>query len=148
MQPLKMMLKLNILQYQESGTYYNPALNKTVEINSIDLRTAALEFKVSDGLTPADRLIGADEMQVALQIIGASPELQVEFDITSMWVWWLEQRGAKELQQFKRTPEQQQQKMAQMQAITDSQTPTADKQQAAAAQQEAQASQQAAATGG
>lgn len=123
MNPLKHILKYNILQYQEAGTFYNPVQQKEVSVNPVDLRTQALEFKISDGMQPADKLISTEEMQVALQIIGADPQLRAEYDVIGMFTYVMEARGAKELKQFRRTTEEQTAYINQQAAITAANNP-------------------------
>jgi hypothetical protein len=51
--PMKEILKINILQYQGGVSLYNRDMQVEVAIDPIKLRKAVLEFKISDGLTPA-----------------------------------------------------------------------------------------------
>jgi hypothetical protein len=114
------MLKLNILQYAQSGTLLNREQGKAVEIKPEDMRAAALSFKVADGLLPTEKLINAESYQVTLQMLMSSPEAQNQFDVISFMVYYLKSMGAKDLDQFKFSPEQvqarQQQQLQMMQA--------------------------------
>ena len=115
MVPLKEILKLNILQYAPDQQIYNRENKQLVQVNPLDLRQASVEFKVADGLLPIDKIVDADTMQVALQVFGTSPQLQQEFDIVGFFVYYLKSQGMKNLEEFRYTPEQKQEKMAKQQ---------------------------------
>jgi hypothetical protein len=112
---IKQIIKLNIMQYATDGKIFSINKKQSVNVDVVALRTKAVEFEVSDGMLPTDRLIDADTFQVMLQTIAASPDLNVEFDLPAMVIYYFKTQGAKNLDQFKRTPEQQQAKLAQMQ---------------------------------
>lgn len=113
--PIKQILKLNIMQYAQTGSIYSYEKRQNVDIDPVKLRQASLEFEVSDGQLPSDRIINADTFQIMLQAVAASPDLQVEFDLTGMMIYYFKTQGAKNLDQFKRSPEQKQERIAQMQ---------------------------------
>ncbi len=113
--PLKQILKLNIMQYSSTGSIYNYEKKKKIDIDPMQLRTASLEFEVSDGMLPTDRIISAEVMQALLQYVSASPDLQVEFDLIGMLLYHFKTQGARNIDQFRRTPEQQAARMQQMQ---------------------------------
>lgn len=104
--PLKEILKLNILQYASDEVLYNRDTKQSVKISPEELRTAALEFQISDGLLPTDKLINAETFQVALQILGSSPQMQAEFDVVGFMIYYLKTQGAKNLEEFRRKPQQ------------------------------------------
>lgn len=125
MVPLKEILKMNILQYAPEQEIYNRENKQVVQVNPLDLRKASVEFKVADGLLPVDKIVDADTMQVALQVFGTSPQLQSEFDIVGFFIYYLKTQGMKNLEEFRYTPEQQQQRMQQAaQATTAAPAPT------------------------
>jgi hypothetical protein len=103
--PMKEMLKLNILQYQGGTSLYNREIQQTVKIDPVQLRKAALEFKVSDGLTPSDKLIDADVLQVAMQMIGSSPQIGSAYNIGPMFSYFMKTQGA-QITAFEKSPEQ------------------------------------------
>jgi len=105
--PVKEMLKLNILQYATDGEIFSREQKKLVTIDTLTLRKQAVEFKVSDGFLPASKLISTEIMQVAMQVIGSSPQLQQEIDLVGLFIHFLKSQGAKELDQFRRVPMQQ-----------------------------------------
>ena len=103
--PLKEILKSNILQYQQAGTYYNAEKKKPVDIDPVALRKAVLTFKVSDGLVPTEKLIRGDTAQVAFQVIGSSPQLQSKYDVGGLFTYLMKTQGAP-ISEFEKPKEQ------------------------------------------
>jgi len=103
--PFKHMVKLNILQYQGGTTIYNRDKQVAVEVDPIQLRKAVLEFKVSDGLTPASKLINAEGYSVALQVLGSSPEIGAAYNIAPLFSYMMKTQGAK-ISEFEKSQEQ------------------------------------------
>ena len=103
--PLKIILKLNILQYQGPATLYNRESEEAVKIDPVSLRKAVIEFKVSDGLTPTDKLINSDILQVAMQMIGSSPVLSQEYNLGPLFSYLMKTQGAR-IAEFEKTPQQ------------------------------------------
>lgn len=103
--PLKQLLKLNILQYQGAATEYSREQEKEVDVDPVALRKAVLEFKISDGLTPSDKLINADSWKVALQVLGSSPQLAAPYRMGEMVSYLMKTQGAN-IKQFEKSPEQ------------------------------------------
>lgn len=103
--PLKEILKINILQFQGGVEYFSPSKNSQVKIDPVELRKAVLQFKVSDGLTPTDKLINADVMMVAMQQIGSSPQIGQGYNIAPLFSYLMKTQGA-ELSEFEKSREQ------------------------------------------
>lgn len=103
--PLKLILKLNILQFQGGTTVYNRDKQQAVEIDPVQLRKAVLEFKVSDGLVPASKLISTENFSVALQVIGSSPEIGAGYNLSPLFSYLMKTKGA-DLTPFEKSPEQ------------------------------------------
>lgn len=78
---LKECIKLNILQYQDEKSLYNTDKQQTVAIKPQELRKKAVQFKVSDGISPQEKQLNTDEFTVALQVIGSSPELAAGYNL-------------------------------------------------------------------
>jgi hypothetical protein len=110
--PLKNILKINILQYQGGTTLYNSAQQKPVDIDPVALRTAVIQFKMSDGLTPTQKQISGDVLQTALQSIASSPTIGAGYNIAPLFSYLLKSEGA-DLKPFEKS----QQQMAYEQAI-------------------------------
>lgn len=102
--PLKECIKLNILQYQDEKTIYNPDKKAGIKIDPVAIRKAAVVFKMADGLFPTDKLMSGEEMQVAMQQIGTSPALAAEYNIAPMFSYLSQLRGV-DLRPFEKTPE-------------------------------------------
>lgn len=104
--PLKHILKLNILQYQGGTTIFDRDAEVAVEIDPVALRKAVMEFKVSDGLTPTDKLINSDTFAVALQVLGSSPQIGAGYNIAQLFSYMMKTQGAK-ITAFEKSAEQQ-----------------------------------------
>ena len=92
--PLKEILKLNILQYQGPTSVFYKETGAQIEVDPIKLRQAVINFKLSDGLTPASKLINADSFQTALQVIGSSPQIGAGYNIGPMFSYLMKTQGA------------------------------------------------------
>jgi len=103
--PLKLILKTNILQFQAGVTVYNRDRELSVTIDPIALRRAILEFKVSDGLIPTDKLINAETLTVALQTIASSDKIAAGYNIAPMFSYFMKTQGAK-ITEFEKSAEQ------------------------------------------
>jgi hypothetical protein len=103
--PMKEILKSNVLQYQGGTTIFNRAKSADVSIDPLTLRKALLNFKISDGLTPTDKLINADIMMVAMQQIGSSPLIGQGYNIAPLFSYLMKTQGA-HLAPFEKSPQQ------------------------------------------
>lgn len=103
--PLKYMLKINIMQYQGGISVYDRKTQQDVKIDPVALRSSVVEFKVSDGLTPSDKLINADSFQVGLQVLGSSPQIAAGYNVTAAFSYLMKTQNA-QLQDFEKSPEQ------------------------------------------
>ena len=128
MTPVKETVKANTLQYQSAGTILNRNERQAVDVDPVELRKAMLEFKMTDGNLPADRLMNSDMLMVFLQTAQAIPAVQSEYDILGMFLYFMKLRGAYWLEDFKRNPEQQNQflqQVSQMSAAQNTAPPAA-----------------------
>lgn len=103
--PLKYILKINILQYQGGTSLYNPDRQQVVEIDPIKLRESVLDFQISDGLLPTDKIINSDALTVALQMIGSSPAISSQYNIGPMFSYLMKTQNA-QITAFEKPPEQ------------------------------------------
>lgn len=103
--PLKEVLKINILQFKGGDTIYNRDAAKVVEIDPVALRKAVLEFKVTDGLTPASKMLNTDSFATALQVIGSSPQIGAEYNQGQLFSYLMKTQGA-DLKAFEKSPAQ------------------------------------------
>jgi hypothetical protein len=102
MVPLKEMIKINIIQYQEEAEYYNTDSKVAVPVKPQDLRKASLTFKLSDGIMPSEKLMATDILQVFMQTIQTSPLMQAEFDMVGAFTYWCKLQGAQWFEDFRR----------------------------------------------
>lgn len=103
--PLKEILKINILQYQGPGTIYSQSQKQNIEIDPIELRKAVLNFKITDGLLPADKVISSDMRKVALQTISSSPTLAQGYNIAPAFSYILKTDNV-DMSPFEKSPPQ------------------------------------------
>ena len=103
--PLKEIIKINILQYQGATTLYNKETQTPVQIDPLMLRRAILEFKVSDGLIPSDKLISSDATKTALQVIGSSPQIAEEYNLGPLFSYFIKTQGGR-ISEFEKSQEQ------------------------------------------
>lgn len=103
--PIKHVLKLNILQFQGGTTVYNRDAQKTVEIDPVALRKAVMDFRISDGLIPSDKIMNGESFSTAIQVIGSSPEIAQGYNLAPMFSYLMKSRGA-DLTDFEKSPEQ------------------------------------------
>ena len=103
--PIKHILKLNILQFQGGTTVYNRDKDIAVEIDPIKLRKSVLEFRVSDGLIPASKLLNSETFSVALQVFGSAPQIAAEYNVGPMFSYMMKTQGAN-ISEFEKSPEQ------------------------------------------
>jgi hypothetical protein len=103
--PLKHMLKLNILQYQGGVSLFSRKSKKQITIDPVALRKAVMEFKVTDGLVPTEKVIRSDTLQIALQVLGSSPEIAAEYTVGPMFSYLMKTQGA-HIEDFEKSPEQ------------------------------------------
>lgn len=103
--PLKEIIKLNTLQYQQAGEVFSVNQQRTVQIDPITLRNTASNFTLSDGLTPTDKIMSADEFSVALQTIASSPAIGAAYNIGPMFSYLMKTRNVS-LSPYEKPPQQ------------------------------------------
>lgn len=103
--PLKEIIKINILQYQGGVSLFNRDLQQAITIDPVVLRKAVMDFKVSDGLTPSDKLINADTLQTAMQVIGSSPQIAAGYNLAPLFSYFIKTQGGR-IQEFEKSAEQ------------------------------------------
>ena len=123
MTPLKETIKSNTLQFQPAGTILNRDAKQEVEIDPVQLRQSMLEFKMTDGMLPLDKIMNPELLMVFLQTAQALPATATEYDIMGMFVYWAKLQGATWLEDFKRDPQQQQQFLQTVQQTAAATTP-------------------------
>ena len=103
--PLKECLKNNILEKQTPATLYSRELQAPITVDPVALRKASLQFKVSDGLIPSEKLIGGDILSDVLNVLGTSPSLAAGYNVAPMFSYLMKTQGA-DLAPFEKSPQQ------------------------------------------
>lgn len=82
--PLKELIKLNVLQYQQAGEVFSPVTEESIQIDPVALRNASLTFKLSDGLLPASKQMNSEAFSAATQFIMGSPQIGQAYNIAPL----------------------------------------------------------------
>ena len=122
-QPMKEIVKAHTLQFQPSGKILNREQRQEVEVDPIKLRESMLEFKLTDGNLPAEKMLNSNLLTVFMQTAQALPGVATEYDVMGMFLYWAKLQGAYWLEDFKRDANQQQQFLQTMAQTTAAQTP-------------------------
>lgn len=85
--PLKECLKINVLEKQTPATLWSRELNQQIDIDPVEIRKASLQFKLSDGLVPAEKLISGDMLGKALNVMGTNQALSQQYNIASVFTY-------------------------------------------------------------
>jgi hypothetical protein len=104
--PLKEVLKLNMLQYQGPTSIYSPSNKQVVDVDPVALRQAIINFKITDGLLPADKVIKSDTMKVALQAIASSQTLAAGYNVAQLFSYLIRTENV-DFTPFEKSPQQQ-----------------------------------------
>ncbi len=103
--PIKEIIKLNILQYQNGVELINREAGTVTTVDPVLLRKANLVMKMSDGLEPSEKLIDSDTLGVALQFMGQNQNLGAEYNVGDIFAYLMSSKGVK-LSTFKKDPKQ------------------------------------------
>lgn len=123
MQPIKEVVRSNTLQFQPAGKIFSRDTQEAVDFDPVKLREAIMEFKLTDGMLPADKMMSPELLQVFMQTAQALPAMATEFDVLGMFLYWIKLQGATWVNDFKRDPQQQQQFLQTVQQTTAASTP-------------------------
>ena len=104
--PLKEILKINTLQYQAGISIYSPSAQQMVKIDPIALRKSFATYRISDGLTPTDKLISSDDFTAAMQAVASSPAIGSAYNIGPMFSYLMKTKNL-DLSFAEKSPEQQ-----------------------------------------
>jgi hypothetical protein len=103
--PMKEMLKINTLQYQQGITVFSPAQNAQVKIDPVELRKSAVTYKISDGLLPTEKIISGDDLGAALQTLATNQQLNSSYNLGPMFSYLMSTRNV-DLSPFEKPPAQ------------------------------------------
>lgn len=127
---IKMITSTNIMQFQPPDKALSQHFNQEITLNPTELQTLVPQFKIADGLLPADRIAQTELIGLAMQMIPQMPELALSYNVPNMFVHMLELKGLRNLKDYEYTQQQKDARMKQAQAAqaaqgqqTDSQTP-------------------------
>lgn len=105
--PIKEMLKVNILQYQKEITVFDRTTGEQAKVQPSQIRSIQFDFDVADGLKPTTLFENPDLLLGAMQYIMSNPDFMLEYDVVGLFAYAFQTKGAKNLESFRRTPEQQ-----------------------------------------
>lgn len=91
--PLKEILKYNTLVHMTPETVYSRSAQSFVTIDPVEVRRAMLQFKVSDGLIPSQKLLNGEAFSVALQTI-ASSQIGSSYNVGALFSYLMKSQGA------------------------------------------------------
>lgn len=103
--PMKEIIKINTLQYQAGVEIYSPSQERVVKIDPVKLRQSFATYKLTDGLTPTEKVIHSDELVVALQVMGSSPEIGSQYNLGPTFSYLMKTRNV-DLKPFEKSAEQ------------------------------------------
>lgn len=109
LQPIQEILKLNYLLYSQNEAIDNGTAQDSIEIDPTMLREYAPNFLMADGILPSTKIANTEVAMQALQLMGADPMIQVEYNIGALAISMLKQQGLTDIEAYKRTPEEQEQ---------------------------------------
>lgn len=108
-QPIKHILKLNILQYQPPAELYNQQTQSVVKVEPSQLRQIAWQFQVADGVLPVSKQFNPEQLQYLAQTAQIAPQLFTQYDVAGMIIYNMKLGGATWVDAFKLQPQQVQQ---------------------------------------
>jgi hypothetical protein len=111
MTPVKETIKSNILMHQPQGKLLNRDQAREVAIDPVKMREQQMEFKLTDGVLPMEKIASPELMMVFMQTAQALPVAMAQYDIFGMFLYWMKLQGATWMNNFKRTEAQQKQFM-------------------------------------
>jgi hypothetical protein len=125
MEAIKTMIKLNILQFQEAVTLYDPQSKQKIDIQPSQLYEADVEFKLADGLMPTKDMLSPNVQQQLLATIQAMPMVFQEYNIPKIVLDTIQQSNGADLEKYKLTPEERAVQDQQLAAMQQQQAPAA-----------------------
>lgn len=84
-QPLKNMMRLNILQFSKSGS--TVANGQEVQINPATMRAASLQFRIADGLKNVERIAKTGELMNMFQMAVPMMQLAPAYNVDPFMIW-------------------------------------------------------------
>lgn len=100
--PIKEIIKSNVLQYVKPDAIYFSKANQAVGINPQAMQDAALDYKLSDGLLPTNKIADLNFLGTLMQAITTNPEIQAQFDVVKVLAYIGALGNAPDLDSFRR----------------------------------------------
>jgi hypothetical protein len=100
-QPMKTIVKTNILQYQDFGVTITGTDGEEVEVDTQKLREANLNFKLADGLRTKSQLVDQQLLERFMQLLMTVPEMQAKYDVSDL-IDYMMGLGGLDIAQFER----------------------------------------------
>lgn len=108
MQPLRAMIKVNILRHNLQLIAIDPVQGELQEVSPAELLTSILEFKVSDGFSPRESSGDVQALQAAFMTLQNLPRLQAEYDIGKLFAHLMQSVGVRDVLQYQVSAEDKQ----------------------------------------
>ena len=100
-QPMKTIVKTNILQYQDFGVTLTSSDGSEVTVDTEKLRQANLNFKLADGLRTKNQFVDQNLIERFMQLLMTIPEMQQKYDVSQL-IDYLMGLGDLDIAQFER----------------------------------------------
>jgi hypothetical protein len=73
-----------------------------VDIDPVEMRKASIQFRMSDGLVPSEKLISGDMLGKALNVMGTNQQLSGEYNIAQVFTFLMKTQNV-DLQPFEKS---------------------------------------------
>lgn len=103
--PMKRMIKLNYMQFAEAEELMSKSEDKPVQIDPMQMLDSEADYKMLDGIFPANKAMSTDVMVAAFNTIAQSPELDMEYSRASIFAAMLGAQGV-DVSKYRRSPEE------------------------------------------
>lgn len=103
--PMKEVIKLNMLQYQGEASIYSRSQQEMVDVDPVALRQAVINFKITDGLLPSEKVMSTDTRNSAMQVIGSSEAIGRAYNVGPMFSYIMKSENV-DLSAFEKSPQQ------------------------------------------
>jgi len=100
-QPLKDVIKLNIISNKDRIEALNFNTGESYSVDPAEFINAVIEFKVADGFTPKSKLASTQQLTMAFQILQQDPNLAQGFNMPDLFSHLMSLAGVKNLSQYK-----------------------------------------------
>lgn len=115
--PAKQIVKINYLLNATQELLYDPVTNTEIDIDPVELRRQSPDLRMADGLIPATKLGNTEVLMAAFSLMGQISDLQIEYKVGDMVISALRHQGFDNIDNYKRTPQEQQQYIQQQVAM-------------------------------